>query len=145
MSIFMNKEQNISQNKAANPINKQEKQIIKALEKYLIERYLLKEDFESFSNFKIVDYQKFKHGVRITGYNNQFTKMFYGNDQSDITLEKINNSLIRLKNTKSKLYESLKLLWGKPIEFYQCHRSTVYRRLSKALLFIAIDTGLIKQ
>lgn len=126
-------------------MNKQEKQIIKALENYLVESYLLKEDFDRFSSFKIVDYQKFKHGVRINGYNNQFIRMFYSNDKSDITLEKINNSLHRLKSSKEKLYEALKLLWGRPIEFYQCHRSTVYRRLSKALLFIALDTGLIKQ
>jgi hypothetical protein len=123
---------------------KQEELILKALEIYLSERFLLNEDYENCTTFKIFEHIRFKNKIQIQDYSPGFLKQFYGLEKPDITKEKIVKTINKLRKKDFKLYTILKLLWGMPINSYECHKSTVYRRLRRALLFIAIDTGLLK-
>lgn len=117
--------------------------IIKRMWNYLSEDYMLKDNYERFTCYKIVDHQLLKNSIKIRGYSNEFLRYFYGNNKSEITLEKVNKSIIKLKNSKLKLYEALQVLWGKPVSFFQCHKSTVYRRINRALKFLAKDLGIL--
>jgi intracellular sulfur oxidation DsrE/DsrF family protein len=119
------------------------KHIIKALEQYLAEKYLFQEDYDNFTVYRIVEHKRLKHGVIIKGYSSEFIRLINEEIDPEISISTINASIKRLKKANSKLYDSLNVLRGKPVEKYMCHKSTVYRRLKKALLFIAIDAGLL--
>ncbi|MEA1997681.1 MAG: hypothetical protein U9N45_08565 [Gemmatimonadota bacterium] len=125
--------------------NKQEDHVIRALEHYLSENFLFLENYQHSYPFKIVEYQMLKHGIIIKGYSAGFLKRLNKYESEGINIDQIHNSIMKLKETKQKLYESLEYLWGKPINTFGCHKSTVHRRLNKALKFIAINTGLLNK
>lgn len=122
-----------------------EDRILRSLENYIAEHYLFKEAYNAFSPFKIVEHQRLKNGIRITGYSAKFLYMFYNTENLDNSVDSINKNLLSLKTEHAELYDALKYLWGKPLEEYKCHKSTVYRRMQKALKFIALNLGLIAE
>ena len=112
--------------------------------KGLINKQSHKESFQQSYPFKIVEYQRLKHGIRVTDYSYKFLKMInYGNN-SGVNIHKVKKAIKKLKQHKFKLYESLLYLWNKDISYFKCHRSTIYRRLNKALKLIALDIGILK-
>jgi len=121
-----------------------EKHVIKSLEIYLSENFQFKENFKANYPYKIVEHQRLKHGVSIGGYSQNFINMFNGHLYEGIEIESICQSILKMKQANLKLYDSLTMLWGNPINMIKCHRSTAYRRLYRALKFIASDIGLMK-
>jgi hypothetical protein len=138
--------ENISSfNTTQNNLKQQEKQIIHSLENYLSEGYLFKQSFLEFAPFNIVDYETNNNYTRITGYSSEFISMFYGINDIDESLKKVKQSIKTLEKIDAKLYESLYHLWGKPLNEYKCHKSTLYRRINKAIKYIAKESNLLKQ
>lgn len=122
---------------------KRDNRLIKDLELYLSENFCFNENYQMTYPFKIVDYQNFKHGIRITDYSPEFLRMLNSHNQEGISADRIFRSIKFLKCKNSKLYESLKYLWGQPLRTFKCHKSTVYRRIHRALKIIACDIGLL--
>ncbi len=121
-----------------------EDHILKSLENYLAEKYLFKDALNTFAPFKIVEYQKISNSIRITDYSTEFLRQYYFSKDTDTELENLSRSIFKLKNKAPNLFDSLNYLWGKPIKSFECHKSTVYRRITKALRFIATDLKLLK-
>lgn len=121
-----------------------EEQILKSLANYLSNNYLYGDSISDSPPFKIVDYHRISNRIEILNYSPDFLRMFNGFDDHGITYCEINHSIASLKNRQLKLYEALYYLWGWPITVYNCHKGTVYRRLHKALKFIATDLGILK-
>ena len=121
-----------------------EKEIIRYLSDYLSDYYKLIDNYEACIPHKIVDYQKLKHGIRVSGYSKEFLKKFYCSQEIDNCLQKITDQLIQMKKSNSKLFDALKYLWGKQIKQYECDRSTVYRRLKRTIRLIATGIGLLE-
>ncbi|MEW5818997.1 MAG: hypothetical protein AB1782_02290 [Cyanobacteriota bacterium] len=117
--------------------------ILKSLELYISEGFCFKEAYQISYPFKIVEHNRFKHGVVINGYSNKFLKLIDNNIDEGITFNKISNTIEKLKQEEEKLYKSLFILWGMPVKDFTCHKSTVYRRLRKALIYIAKDIKVI--
>jgi hypothetical protein len=114
------------------------------LQQYLEESYLFREAYQNSCPFKIVDHKRFRHGIIIHGYSDKFLRMFYYDIDDGISYEKIRQIIEKLKSKELKLYQALFILWGIPVESYPCHKSTVYRRLQRALQYIAKESGILK-
>lgn len=111
---------------------------------YISEHYLYDENFMDQYPYKIVEIQRLKHGIRIEGYTNEFLKMFYHLEKDNcIKKDAILNSINLLKEKDKNLHDSLYHLWGRPENNYNCHKSTLYRRINNALKFIALNVGLL--
>lgn len=121
-----------------------EEQILKSLAHYLSHDYMFGDNLYYSAPYKIVDSYRVSNKIEIQNYSSDFVRMFYALDETGIMNCEINHSLACLKNQQIKLYEALNYLWGLPITVYDCHKGTVYRRLRKALKFIATDLGILR-
>ena len=124
-------------------IKEREIYILNLLRIYLTENYLFNEDFLAQYPLKIVEFQRLKHGVRIQDYSNDFLRLFNNKNKANIDVKQITKSIENLKNTNGTQYNALYHLWGRPVERYNCHKSTLYRRLNNALKFIAHNINLL--
>lgn len=124
-------------------IEKRENHILNLLKLYLTESYLFNEDFLAQYPFKIVEFQRLKHGIYIQGYSTGFLKQFNTKTDDSINVQKIKHSINKLKTKRPEQYNSLLHLWGEPVESYKCHKSTLYRRIKSALKFIAYNIELL--
>ena len=127
----------------SNCIKEREIYILNLLRIYLIENYLYNEDFMAQYPFKIVEIQRLKHGIRVQGYSNEFLRQFNNKGGTSIDIKQIAKAIEKLKNKNETQYKSLYHLWGRPIETYNCHKSTLYRRINNALIFIANNINLL--
>lgn len=116
---------------------------IKAFKLYLSERFLFKDDYNNYYPFKIVETQHLKHGIRVSGYSTSFLRILNADHSDELCFEEVIKSIKKLKEKNNKLYEALKHLWGKELKSYNCHHSTLYRRLNKAIKFLILETGLL--
>lgn len=124
-------------------IKKREQHILNLLKLYLTEKYLYNEDFMAQYPFKIVEVQRLKHGIRVQGYSNEFLRLFNTEYNDSIDIKAIKKAINKLKEKNKNQYDSLYHLWGRPVETYNCHKSTLYRRINSALKFIACNNALL--